>query len=345
MIESDSKEPEDVEERGPTFAPVSGSLIGGMSKDKSGRVTEAMQDIQLSIDGVRMQLAEVGDGERWAATAATFARACSVFLRKTVLGDFGRRETRLLDDRLLDELGLRFHRLRKIPQDKRRRIEVGLAMDAVNMAATKLNDVTLEPEKTYIFHAGRQSLEVAIEWPLPGAASWTGTPSEEEPWLAGPDQLFGMDEEPEMNCDEWLGQQVVLFDGKGISLKAIIQTVVNFEGAHSVDTSRLFAVEGEKRSRAAANPAPHILNAVTLFGIRYAHLIVIESAMYLYDVLSKHDAIERPKGERYSVNLRVECTSEQAESPNPVWLQFQGSMAVSFVSTPMLIRHEIRAGK
>ena len=87
-----------------------------------------MQDIQLSIDGVRMQLAEKAEGERWAAVVAAFARSCSVFLRKTVLGDFGRRETRLLDDRLLNELGLRFHRLRKIPRDQRRRIQLGFGI-------------------------------------------------------------------------------------------------------------------------------------------------------------------------------------------------------------------------
>ena len=46
------------EESGPTFVPASGSVIGGMSKDKFGRITEALQDIQLSIDGLRMQLAE-----------------------------------------------------------------------------------------------------------------------------------------------------------------------------------------------------------------------------------------------------------------------------------------------
>ena len=78
-----------------------------------------------------------------------------------------------------------------------------------------------------------------------------------------------------MNCDDWLGQQVVLFDGKGISLKEIIRTVVNYEGAHSIDVGRLATVEGEQPSKAATNPAPHILNAVTMFGITYAHLIVI----------------------------------------------------------------------
>ena len=33
-----------------------------------------------------------------------------------------------------------------------------------------------------------------------------------------------------MDCDHWLGQQVVRFDNRGISLREIIQTVVNYEG-------------------------------------------------------------------------------------------------------------------
>ena len=82
---------------------------------------------------------------------------------------------------------------------------------------------------------------------------------------------------------------MVLFDGKGISLKEMIRTVVNFEGEHSINVGRLATVEGEKPSRAAANPAPHMLNAITFCGIRYADLIVIECALYLYGKLLKED--------------------------------------------------------
>ena len=333
------------EQRGVTFLPASGSIIGGMAMDKTGRITEAMKDIQLSIDGLRIQLADEVSGERFATAAAAFARSCSVFLRKIVLGDFDRRKTRLLDDQLLDQLRIRFHRQRRIPQDKRRRFKVGFGINGVVMKATKLNDKTLEPEKSYSFHGGSQSVEVEIEWPLPGVAKWTEVPSEETPWLVDPDQLFQLGEKPNLSCDQWLGQQVVLFDGKGISLKKIIQTVVNFEGAHTINTSRLFTVEDEKPSKAAANPAPHILNAITFFGIRYAHLVVIESAMYLYNMLLDQDGIKRPDGEIYSVKLGVECTPAQAESPDPAWARFQGSMAISFSNAPKLIRHEIKAVK
>ena len=325
------------------FVSSSGSVIGGMAKDKAGRVTEAMQDIKLSIDGLRTQLADGAEGERWIEAVAAFARACSLFLRKTVLGDFGRRETRLLDDRLLDEIGLLFHRFRKIPHDTRRPIQIGFGINRAMMAVTKLDDETLEPEQTYVARAGRQSLELAIEWPLPGVADWLRAPDDECPWLLAPDQLFRTDREPVMSCDAWLDQQVVLFNRRGISLREIFQTVVNFEGGHSINTSRLLTFEGEQPSRVAAKPAPHILNAITLFGIRYAHLLVIEGAMYLYDLLLDQNSIACPKGDIYSAKLGVECTRNQAESPKPDWIRFQGTMALSFSDGPTVIRHEIRA--
>ena len=339
----EDREPKTPKERGLTFVSASGSVIGGMSEDKSQRITGAMQDIKLSIDGLTTQLTEEAKGDRWTAAVAAFARVCSVFLRKTVLGDFGRHETRLLDDRLLNELGLRFHRLRKIPQHNRQPIQVGFGINSGNLAVTKLNDETLDPERTDVARAGSQSLQLAIEWPLPGAADWLGAPDDECPCLVAPEQLFRMDREPDMSCVEWLDQQVVLFDRRGISLREIIQTVVNFEGAHSINTGRLATMEGEKPSKSAKKPAPHILNAVTLFGIRYGHLIVIESAMYLYKLLLSQDSIARPKGDIYSAKLGVKCTEDQAESTQPSWIRFQGTMMLSFSSARTVIRHEIAA--
>ena len=131
------------------------------------------------------------------------------------------------------------------------------------------------------------------------------------------DQLFQTSAGSGLSCDMWLGQLVVLFDGKGISLKEMIRTVVNFEAAHSIDVGRLASVEGEVPSRAATNPAPHILNAVTVRGIRYAHLIVIECALYLYEKLLDESSIKRPSGEIYKLTPGVACSPEQAESPSP----------------------------
>ena len=339
----DGDRAKDSDERGVTFLPTSGSRAGGMMKEKTARITDAMTDLQLGIDGLRTQLPGVNDGKRWTRVLAAFGRTCSVFLRKTVLGDFDKRGTRLLDDRVLDSTGLRFDRLRSIPRDKRRWIEVGVGLTSGDLEITKLDDHTHEPEATYRFRAGSQSAEFAIEWPLPGSADWTGVPCENSPWRVSPDQLFRIADDPSLSCDEWLGQQVVLFDGKGISLKEMIRTVVNFEGAHSIDVGRLATVEGEKPTRAAANPAPHMLNAITFCGIRYADLIVIECALYLYRKLLKEDSIERPGGEIYMLTPAVACAPDQAESPHPDWVKYQGGMMISFSDASRVIRHEIKA--
>ena len=75
------------EERGVRFVPAKGSVVGGIPKEKTARITDAMADLQLGIDGLRSQLPAATDGSRWAQVLGSFARACSVFLRKTVLGD------------------------------------------------------------------------------------------------------------------------------------------------------------------------------------------------------------------------------------------------------------------
>lgn len=333
------------DEEGPEFFPAEGSLIGGFSQDKRGRITEALQDMRLVINGMAMQFGETGtgQGEEWATAIAAFARACAMFLRKTVLGDFGRRETRLLDDDVLGTLGLRFHRLVTIPRKLRRpiRIEFG-GIQGGTLYITKLNDETKEPERTYTAPMGPQTLEIVIQWPLPGAIGWTGVPTAQQPWQIAPEMLFRLDQKPAMDCDEWLSQQVVRFDNRGISLKEIIQTVVNFEAAHSVNTSRLASIGGVEPNTAARNPAPHILNAMTFCGIRFAHLIVIESAMYLYDALLDNKSLARPKGDLYSMKLGVGWDADQNESEMPKWARFQGTMMIAFHNVPTVIRHEIR---
>lgn len=347
------------DEQGVVFGPVKGSLIGGMIKDKTTRITDAMVDLQLAIDGLRSQLFSVHkghsvvehpsdyqiecDGNLMTQAMSAFARTCSVFLRKTVLGDQDRRGTRLLDEHVLESIGLRFDPLRRIPRERRRNIEVGLYFAGGLMEATRLDDQTREPQATHRYRAGPQGVKLAIEWPLPGTADWMGVPSDENPWLVSSEQLFQKSAGSDLSCDEWLGQQVVLFDRKGISLKEMIRTVVNFEGAHSINVGRLATLEGEKPSKAAKNPAPHILNAVSVCGIRYAHLIVIECALYLYEKLLDENSIKRPSGDIYKLTFGVACSPEQAESTRPDWVQFQGNMMISFSGAPNVVSHKIRA--
>ena len=193
------------EGQGVRFVPTKGSVIGGMQKEKTMRITDAMADLQLGIDGLRSRLADECDGNQWAQALDAFARICSMFLRKIVLGNRDKRETRLLDDRVLRSIGLRFDRLRKIPRDGRREIEVGLGIDRALLRMTKLDDDTREPQATYLFSAAPQEGKLSLEWPLPGAADWVGVPSEEEPWLVSADQLFQTSAGSGLSCDEWLG--------------------------------------------------------------------------------------------------------------------------------------------
>ena len=98
-------------------------------------------------------------------------------------------------------------------------------------------------------------------------------------------------------------------------------------------SARLATVEGEQPSKVATNPAPHILNAVTMFGIPYAYLIVIETALYLYEKLLTESSIAPPDVDIFQLTLGVACAPEQAESSQPDWLKFQGGMMI-FIFRP-----------
>ena len=136
-------------------------------------------------------------------------------------------------------------------------------------------------------------------------------------WRLGAKQLFDTDSTRAMSCDDWLGQQVVMVDGKGISLREIIRTVVNHEGAHALNVSRLLEVQESKPRRPPREAALHILNNITFFGIRYTHLIVIETALYLYERLLNETSIPRPIGDIYLVKPGFVCPEEQARSSRP----------------------------
>ena len=131
---------ESSEKPGVRFLPAKGSVIGGIAKDKTARITDAMADLKLGIDGLRSQLPSVCDRNQWAQALGPFARSCSVFLRKIVLGDRDKRATRLLDNHVLGSIGLQFDRLRKIPSDERRVIQVGFGLAGGLIEMTRLVD-------------------------------------------------------------------------------------------------------------------------------------------------------------------------------------------------------------
>ena len=325
-----------------TFVPAAGSLVGGPPKDKKERITEVLSDLQLAIGGFGTQATGQYERRDLPQVLGALARMCSVFLRKLVLGDRGEKETRLLDDAVMESLQLRLQPLRKIPREDRRTIETGFGVGCGFMQLTKVDETGPGPAPTYRFPVAPHDLEFAVEWPLPGTAGWIGVPSERKPWLLCAEQLFDTGSKRALSCDEWLGQQVVVFDGRGISLKEIIRTVVNYEGAHAINVGRLAEIEGHKPLKAAQEPEFHILNNVTLFGIRYAHIIVIESALYLYERLLDQKSIERPGGDIYMVTPGFACPAEQASSSRPNWLRFEGTIMMSFSGQRKLTQYTIR---
>lgn len=323
------------------FIPSSGSHVGGRYKDKKERIAEVLADLHLVISGFGTKAGQ-HERDNLPQTLGALARLCSVFLRKLVLGDKGNRKTRLLDNDVMESLDLRLQPLRKIPLKQRRTIWTGFGCGGGFMELTKVDEPGPGPAPTCRLPIAPHDLEFRLDWPLPGTADWTGIPSSKELWLICAEQLFDTGSTRALNCDDWLGQQIVLFDGKGISLKDIIRTVVTFEGAHAINVARLSEVDGQKPFRPAKEPDLHLLNNITLFGIRFPHLIVIESALYLYNRLLDEPSIRRPDGDIYLVKPGFTCSEDQASSPRPDWLRFEGTIMIAFASEPELTRHTIR---
>ena len=327
----------------PQFVPSWGSRVGGQHKDKKQRITEALSDLQLVLSG----MASGGEGRRNAdemiQVTASLARACSVFLRKVVLGEARNREARLLDDGVLESLEMHLQPLRRIPKEGRRTIETGFHTKQVTMMVTRLDEVTKQPREQYMAVGGAQGLSIVVEWPLVGMVDWAKASLEGEHWRVSEDQLFDTDSERDMRCYDWLGQQVVMFDKQGVTLEKLIRTVANLEGVHAINVGRLSVVEGETPSRAMKEPHIHILRNITFFGIGYAELVVIEAGLYLYQRLMQEPSIERPSGSFYLVTPTFECSPEDAILERPPWLQYRGGTMISFSPEPGVVRHTVRA--
>ena len=310
-------------------------MIAGQ-RDKHERIREAVTDLKLAIDGLASQQSDHPDLS--GSALAALARQCSVFLRKLVLED---RRTRLLDEDSCREAELSFNRIRRVAGNGQTLTLVPVDMRGGYINATKLNDETSEPETSYVIPIGAQRLEIAIDWPLPGMADWTEQPTTESPWEMRPESLFDVDSESALRCDDWLGQQLVIFDGSGISLKEVLRLTVNTEGAHSPPTSRLMRVEGEEKSKVARNrDEVRILSHLQVCGIRYSHAIVIEAALYLYEQLARTGSPWRPQGE---VNMPVPCfVPTDVFSPSQGWLGFDGGLAMSLGGADQHVSHRIR---
>ena len=162
------------------FVGTKGTQVAGKHRDKAERIAETVCDLELACEGAfsLTQRTARSDRGRW---GGALARACSVFLRKMVIGDWNDPSTRLLDDSVVRTFGIGFDRLRRIPAE-RRTLEVGISMQGGMVALRKLDEATGRPEATVSLPMAPHALRIAIEWPLPGTAGWTVAPTEDRPW-------------------------------------------------------------------------------------------------------------------------------------------------------------------
>ena len=324
------------------FVRTKGTQVASRHKDKPERIAETVWDLELACEGAFSLARRTArsDRGRW---SAALARACSVFLRKMVIGDRNDSATRLLDDSVVQALGVEFDKLRRIPAE-RRTLEVGMSTQGGMVQVQKVDEVTGRPEATVSLPIAPHTLSIAIEWPLPGATSWTGTPTEDRPWTIAPRELFELEGQKKLDCSGWLGQQLVMFDQRGITLKDVIRMVATYEGAHSINVSRLLQEEGKQAKGPFRYPERHILDNVTVFGMKYTHIVVIEGALYLYEMLADGGHIERLSDEEWRLRPSFVTLEEDGFfSAKQGWLGFAGGLIPAIGTAERSITHRIRA--
>ena len=320
------------------FVRTKGTQVVGRHRDKAERIAETVWDLELACEGAFSLVRRTAprDRGRW---SASLARACSVFLRKMVIGDRNDSATRLLDDSVARTFGVDFDRLRRIPTEQRT-LNVGMSTQGGVVAMQKIDEATGPVSLPIPPH----TLSIAIEWPLPGAISWTAPPTVDQPWTMAPGELFELEGKEKLDCNGWLGQQLVMFDQRGITLKDVIRTVATYEGAHSINVSRLLQAEGKQVRGPFRNPERHILDNVTVFGMKYTHIVVIECALYLYEMLADGGHIERLRGKEWRLRPSFVTTeTDEFFSAKLDWLGFAGGVILSIGTGERSITHRIRA--
>ncbi len=321
------------------FVKGSGSTITVGSRDRAERIREAIVDLKIAIGGCAAQPAD-----RLSDTVVSLARHSSIFLRKMVLGDD--RNPRLLDAEFCQKAKLRFKRIRKVQGNRRSFTLVPVDVTRGYFQVTKLDEETEEPEAIHVIPLGPQRLCFVIDWPLSGMTDWINQPTEETPWAIRPSGLFDAKSGQGLNCDEWLGQQLVMFDDRGITLNDVIRVTANTEAAHSPPLERLWLSEGNEdkaRFRVVKDREIHILSHILICGVRYSHAIVIQAAMDLYQALAQDISDLLPKED---VGIPVFCfIPDDVFSPDQAWLRFDGGLAISLGGIGQSVTHRVRAPK
>ena len=313
------------------FVPMEGSPVIVGQRDRQKRIQEAIDDFRVAINGCVVQ-----DASQLVDTIASLARFSSIFLRKMILKD--RNNPRLLNEDYCRKEGLRFDRIRKIPSGRRVLNLVPVDHPGGSIKISKINEETLQPEGVQEISIGPQRLNFEIQWPLSGMADWKSQPTKKDPWEIRSEELFDSQFSPIISCDEWLGQQVVRVDNRGITLKEIIRTIVNTEGAHSPPVDRLMKPKGIKddvRKNVVRDKEVFILSHMTVSGIRYSHVVVIETAMYLYEQLVKIQG----RGDILKIGIIPEVDYLGGQD----WIKFEGGLSASLGGKEQIISHTIKA--
>ena len=306
-------------------------------RDRPERIRETILDLKLAIDGFADQ-PEIQQLD----AIASLARHCCIFLRKLALGD-GRNQ-RLLDEDTCQMAGLGFDRLRRVTGTRRTLTIVPVDMLGGSIEATTLAEETREPEAVHVIPIGSQRLSFDVEWPLSGMADWLTQPTPENPWTIGPEALFESKPNPTVSCDEWLGQQLAIFDHIGITLNDVIRVMLNTEAAHSPPLGRLMRPVGQAdraRFRVDKDKEILILSHMTICGVKYSHAIVIEAALYLYRKLTRNQSIDRPVGA--GKILVFHFAPKDVFSPGQNWLLFDGGLSMSLGGAEQVISYTVKA--
>ena len=112
---------------------------------------------------------------------------------------------------------------------------------------------------------------------------------------------------------------------------------------HSINVSRLLQAEDEKPDGPFKHPERHILDNVTVFGMKYTHIVVIECALYLYEMLADGGHIERLADEKWRLRLSFVTLDEVGFfSAKQDWLRFAGGLILTIGTAERSITHRIR---
>ena len=299
-----------------------------------------MSDLRLVMETRLDGLAGKEIGDR----IASIARHCSIFLRKMVLGD--RRTPPLLSDEFTKEIRLSFPKLMRIPTDRRTLDVVSLRIAGGSARLTMLDDQSKAPKASMEFPSAPMDFRVSVEWPLPGTASWLEQPRPESPWQVLPEDLFDLQLKSGLSCNRWLSQQLVKCGTRTISLGEVIREVVNKEGAHSPLAPPLMYQEGQEIDDVSVwlrGFEIHLLNHILLNGVSYSHLIVIETAIYLYErlvLLFLHRGQDEARVNHFLISF---TGPEEVFGRSGEWLTFSGGLILPFGGGHQSISYTVSA--